>query len=252
MTKKLLTSLILVLVALTATAQIPDAPNPPRLVNDFAGVIGDVTAMEDTLEAFARNTSNRITVVTVNDLGDYAPYDFAYQLGRKWGIGSKEHNNGVVILIKPKNENGNGQAFIAPGYGLEGALTDALCKRIIEREMIPRFKENDYRSGIEAALRIIMPAAQGEFNEQQYLEEGDEDGDIVLGIFIIIFIAIIILYAFSDSSGTGNSSNTGTWGGGGIFIPGGGYSSRSGGSFGGGFGGFGGGSFGGGGAGGSW
>lgn len=235
---------------------VPQRPEPARLVNDLAGVLGDTKAMEDSLEEFARRTSNQIVVVTVKDLGGYDPTMLAYEIGQRWGVGGKKHNNGVVVLVKPKNDT-RGTATVAPGYGLEGALPDALCRRVVEREMIPHFKDNDYDGGVWAALKVIMPIAAGEYSEQQYMDsDGDELAAALAGLALAVGFFIVIILIFRKSGGSnGNSS---TFGGGGpiIFPPMGGGGSSFGGGGGssgfGGFGGFGGGSFGGGGASGSW
>ena len=242
-----------------AWAQIPPPPSPPRLVNDLAGVLGNTQELEDSLEAFARHTGNQIVVITVSDLGGYEPWEYAQQVGQQWGVGGKKFNNGMVVLVKPKTASSNGRAFIATGYGLEGALTDATCTQIVNREMIPHFKENDYAGGVWQAVSVLMPIAAGEYSEEQYVGDDNVANDVfdaLLVIFILVIIFIIISASKSGNSGGNNrGGDTGTWGG--PIIWGGGSSSwgsssGSGWSGGGGFGGFGGGGFGGGGGGGSW
>ena len=243
---------------------IPKRPTPPQLVNDFAGIIPDAQAMEDSLERFARETSNQIVVVTVNVLGDYDKAEFAQQLGQKWGVGNKKYNNGIIVLVKPKN-NTNGEVFIATGYGMEGPLPDALCSRIARNEMVPFFKDNDYSGGIWAALHKLMPIAKGEFDEETYMNEEDDEGAAAIIIFVALFLFVLLIGSINKDKnnrggGGGRRRKNGiddvieaaTWGailGSGSRHHGGGFG--SGGSFGG-FGGFGGGSFGGGGGGASW
>ena len=255
-------TLLLCLVALTLTAQVPARPDPPRLVNDFAGILGDCQWLEDSLERIAMETSNQICVVTMDDLGGYDKAMMAYSIGESWGVGKKGNNNGVVILIKPKTADSKGEAFIAPGYGLEGAITDATSTRIVNQEMIPYFKENDYLGGVWAGARVVRDLAIGEYNEEDYAQQGD-DGDALFALIMFIFIFALFMYLAHKSNqgnnGNRNNGDTGTWGGPIIFTSGsdwgrGGSSWGGGGSFGGGggWGGFGGGSFGGGGGGGSW
>ena len=259
-------------IAMQVSAQIPAKPNPPRLVNDFAKIFTaqQTAALEDSLVQFSRKTSNQVAIVTVNDLGGMAPSQFAYEIGEKWGVGGEKLDNGVVILIKPKTDT-KGEVFIATGYGVEGALPDASCSVIINREMIPSFKENDYYGGVNKALAVILPVLANEYSIEEY-EKGEEDKMIVgLAMLVagmaLVFIVIALVSKDQDNKNDRNG-NSGTFGGGngadvaaaillGSLL-GGRSSGRSGGSFGGGsfggggFGGFGGGSFGGGGAGGSW
>ena len=203
----------------TAAAQVPEKPAVPRAVNDFAGIFSasDAEYMNRALVSFADSTSNRIVVVTVNDLGGMEPAMFAYEIGEQWGVGSSKFDNGVVVLVKPKTASSSGQVYIAVGYGLEGAIPDAIAKRIVENEMIPRFRQEDYAGGVAAALNVLI--RNGPTNI------GHGGSSVADAIF------------WSSILGGGRSH-------------GGGF---SGGGFSGGFGGgFGGGSFGGGGAGGSW
>ena len=260
----LLVSLALGL-SFSVSAQIPDKPNPPRLVNDLAGIFSpqQVAVLEDSLVRYSKRTSNQVTVATVNDLAGMDASQFAYEIGEKWGVGGEKLDNGVVILVKPKNES-KGQAFIATGYGAEGVLPDALCSRIVNNVMIPEFKQNDYYGGVVKALDIILPVLAKEYT---IAETDDEDFDkaligLVMVIGTIVFVFLLIYLIDKDNKNNNDrNGNSGTFGGGGFIPPiifGGGHRSGGfggdsfgGGSFGG-FGGFGGGSFGGGGAGGSW
>ena len=258
---RLLALTVLCLAAFMAVAQVPPRPNPPRLVNDLAGILGDCQWLEDSLERIAVETSNQICVVTMDDLGGYDKAMMAYSIGEQWGVGKKGNNNGVVILIKPKTADSKGEAFIAPGYGLEGAITDATSTRIVNREMIPHFKENDYLGGVWAGVKTVRDLAIGEYNEEDYAQQDDDGALFGLIMFILIMAFFLYMAHKSNQGGNGNRNNgdTGTWGGPIIFTSGsdwgrGGSSwgGGGGGSFGGGWGGFGGGSFGGGGGGGSW
>ena len=262
--RRLLTAcLVLCFTTLTVTAQVPARPDPPRLVNDFAGILGDCQWLEDSLERIAMETSNQICVVTMNDFGGYDKAWMAYSIGEQWGVGKSDKDNGVVILIKPKTAEGKGEAFIAPGYGLEGAITDATSTRIVNNEMIPHFKEEDYLGGVWAGAQVVRDLATGEYNEKDYAQLSD-DGDALLALIMFILIFAFLMYLAhkmnQGNNGNRNNGDTGTWGGPIIFTSGndwgrGGSSWSGGGSWGGGggsWGGFGGGSFGGGGGGGSW
>lgn len=239
---------------------IPSAPSQPRLVNDFAGVLGSrADELEQVLVAFDDSTSNQITVVTVTSLDGYSVEEFAVELGRKWGVGSSR-DNGVVVLVKPKTRDSGGDVTIQVGYGLEGAITDAYCRRIIENQMIPAFKEEDYYKGIYNACDQLMKLASGEISEPR---SDDPSGFEILIWFVLpMVLFFVVLVILSKKSGGGGNDSTGSGGSRRPFIwigPGYGSSSSSGwggsshgGGWGGGFGGFGGGSFGGGGASGHW
>jgi len=247
--------LLFVVLSFGAFAQIPTKPNPPRLVNDFANIFtpSQRAELEHALVTIDDSTSNQICVVTVSDLGGYDKAYFAQQIGQTWGVGGKTHKNGIVILIKPKKDNERGEAFIATGYGLEGAIPDAICNRIIYQEMVPYFKQNDYYGGTVAGVNYLYRIAKGEIDIKKEKSSGKGRA-----IFIII-IMIVFIIIISKNKNNGNNKDGHTSYGGGILpwiLLGGsggfGGGSSSGGDSGGGFGGFGGGDFGGGGAGGSW
>ena len=231
-------------------AQLPSKPNPPRLVNDYTGSLTahQVSVLEHKLVAYDDSTSTQFLVLLVDDLQGFSVEQYATEIGHSWGVGQQGKNNGAVILVKPKKGSESGKVTISTGYGIEQYVTDATAKRIIEREMIPAFKENDYYTGIDNAVNVMMDLCSGKFTQDDY---NDEDG--IPGWLTLLFIIAIIVVFTKFSNGGGQS-----YSGGGsrtIWIPmgGGGF---SGGGFGGGssggFGGFGGGGFGGGGASGSW
>lgn len=222
---------------------IPKRPNPPKLVNDFTGTLTDyqVLALENKLVAFNDSTSNQVTVVIINSTGDYAIDEVALELGRKWGVGNKDKNNGIVLLIA-KNDR---KMTIQVGYGLEGALPDITAKSIIDHEIKPAFKENNYYRGIDLGTDAIIKATKGEYKAPANYGSKKKKGLSVSTIIIIIIVLLIIFGGAGSGGGTYVSrGGIGGWSGGGW--------SGGGGSSGGGFGGFGGGSFGGGGASGDW
>ncbi len=252
--------LFLFLIQSLAAQDIPTPMSPPRLVNDFANVFSETEkqALENKLRTYNDTTSTQIYVVTVKDLSGYAVSDYSFRLGEKWKIGQKTKDNGAVILIKPKNGNSRGEAFIAVGYGLEARINDAFAGRIVRNEMIPYFKNDDYFSGINAAIDTMMKRLSGEFDPD--MKEGDEGpSTFTIIAFIFFFIVFIRLISKKGGGGDQNIGGDGSSSGrrGPVFFPpimGGGRSGGfGGGGFGGGgFGGGGGGRFGGGGAGGSW
>lgn len=250
---------VLALLFSISLSALPARPEPPRLVNDLAGIFtsAQVNELESRLVAYDDSTTTQIAVLTVNDLQGYDASTFAIETHQKWQVGSKANNNGVLILVKPKTPDSSGEVFISVGYGLEGAIPDARAKRIINEIMIPHFIENDYYGAVKGACQMIIRLADGEGFEA---EPDLDSADVISGFFTLIFIIFILFLLFRNSKKNGGGQSGGSGGSrhsrrfdGPIII--GGSSGRSGGSFGGGFGGFGGfggGSTGGGGAGGRW
>ena len=239
--------------------QIPARPNPPRLVNDFTQTLtpDQQASLERKLVAYDDSTSNQIAIVIIPTTGDYDPVDYATKLGREWRVGNKKNNNGVVVLVA-KNDR---KVFIAPGYGLEGALPDITCKTIVENEILPNFRADDFYRGLDLGTTAIMKAAAGEYKPPAgYGNRGRKSSGrgSLLGFIIILIIIFMLMGRGGGGRGGGMFSRRGyggfggplIWGSGGGFSGGGFGGGSSGG--GGGFGGFGGGSFGGGGSGGSW
>ena len=248
----LLLGLLLVLIFGTGlNAQLPSPSNPPRLVNDYTGTLSasQINTLEHKLVAYNDSTSTQILVLLVDDLQGYSIEQYATEIGHSWGVGQKDKGNGVVILVKPKKGSERGEVNISTGYGMEQYVTDATGKNIIEKEMIPAFKEGDYYTGIDNAVNVIMALCSGKFTQDEY-----NDGEGIPGWLTLLFIIAVIIVFIKFSSGSGQN-----YSGGGsrtIWIPmGGGFGGGFGGGggfSGGGFGGFGGGGFGGGGASGSW
>lgn len=243
---------------------LPAKPNPPTLYNDFTKSKNFLTpeqaqAIENKLVAYDDSTSSQIAVVVVEELHGYDANTFATELGRKWGVGGSQFNNGVVILVSTGGGDGNRDVYIATGYGLEGAIPDMIAASIVDHELIENFREGNYYRGLDEAVDAIIKAAAGEYKAPPGY--GDKKPKITMRHIVIGIIILWIILAGIGRGGRGGgyASRRGyrgwwgpTWGGGlgGGSWGGGGWSGGGGG--GGGFGGFGGGGFGGGGAGGKW
>jgi len=260
--KKLFSIFILLLVSVVGFSQasfnpdelLKNKPSPQQLVNDYTKTLthDQYQALENKLIAFNDTTSTQIAVVIVPTLSGRDIADYNIELARAWGVGGKENNNGIVLLIAKDDRKLN----IAVGYGLEGALPDVTAKHILDDIVRPNFRGEDYYRGIEEGTDAIIQAVKGEYSAPE--NYGKKAGRVGKLIFLIIIVLIIL--AISSGKGGGGSfmSRRGfaAWtlanmlsGGGG--RGGGGWSGGGGGSSGG-FGGFGGGGFGGGGASGSW
>ena len=159
-----------IIVGDVCMAQVPEKPDSMMPIIDLAGIIKNdtlINTLNTRLDSLSRRTTNQIVVVTVNDLGKLEANQFATKLGREWGIGDKKSNNGVIILVKPRNDKGPGEVYIAPGRGLQGALPDVKCRYITDSIMVPHLKDGDYASGIEAAINYIEPIVIEEY-EYEY------------------------------------------------------------------------------------
>jgi uncharacterized protein len=250
---KRLAAILGLLGCLHAPAAEVIPPAPARYFNDYANVVSSATAdrLNKELEDFERQTSSQIVVAVYPKMqSDSSIEDYAVRVFRAWGVGQRTNNNGALLLVFVQDR----KMRIATGYGLEGALPDALCKRILDDEITPRFKAGDYDGGLGAGVTAMIAAAKGE-----YTGTGRTTNDgpgffssiwsLLKVLAIIAFIIFFVIYkAWSWSSWGGwmigstlggnwsNDRGGGSWGGGG---GGGGFSG-------------GGGSTGGGGASGSW
>lgn len=239
-----------------AAQDLPSPMQPPRLVNDFANLLSqqEEGLLEQKLRNYHDTTSTQIYVITVNDLQGYAISDFTIRVGEKWGVGQEGKDNGAIILVRPGVRNQRGEAFIATGYGLEDVIPDAIAKRVLERELLPRFRNNDFYAGFDKATSTMMELASGKYSADEYSSQGSFF--IVFPIIIFLTLIFVVLFNVNRTKGRSIGHNIpflialGMMSGG---RSSGGFGSFSsgGGSFGG-FSGGGGGSFGGGGAGGSW
>jgi uncharacterized protein len=232
-------------------AQIPERPDPPRLVNDFANVLkpNEREALEKKLVAYNDSTSTQIAIVTMPNLGGYDAASFSFELAEKWGIGRKNKNNGILILMSVQERD----VFIAPGYGIEAYIPDAIAKRIVNQYLIPNFRQGNFYKGFDEATNVMIGLLSGKFTADNM--DGNE---IPLWLIVLIIVIIVVLIILVNKSGGNSGGHTYTgrgyrpYRGGGPIIWGGGGAPSWGGGSSRGFGGFGGGSFGGAGAGGKW
>jgi uncharacterized protein len=241
--------------AVSAAEIIP--PAPKLYFNDYAGVVSSATAdrLNRTLEDFEKQTSSQIWVVVYPKMeSDSSIDDYAVRVARAWRVGQQGKNNGTVLFVFVQDRKMSIQA----GYGMEGVLPDALCIRIINDEIAPRFKSGDYDGGLSAGVAAMLAATRGEYKgtgRTAYENRGDGRRSSLHTIWVIFVIVLVILSFIGRRSRFGggwiiSSGGFGGWGGGGGWSGGGG----GGGGFSGGGGNAlgGGGSFGGGGASGSW
>ena len=231
---------------------IPTAPRDH--FNDYAGIVNRQTAaqLEAELTQFERESSNQILVAIYPHMqSDSSIEDYTVRVAQAWKVGTKQQKNGAVLFIFSQDH----KLYIQVGYGLEGVLPDATCKQIIENEITPRFRSQDFSGGVAAGVHAMIAATRGEYHGTGRTVADGRMGrsNGVSPIVIIAFIIIAVVFSIIRGRRSVGYSRGGrfiTYGGGWIGGGGGGGgggSSSSGGSFSGG-----GGSFGGGGAGGSW
>ncbi len=212
-------------------------------------------AIDGKLAALEKQSQRQLVVVTIADLGGYEIADYGFRLGDHWGIGDKERDDGVLLIVAPKER----KVRIEVGYGLEGVLTDALSGRIIRDAIIPRFKADDYPGGISAGVdaivnQLLLPPEEAQKVAQQAEQAGSRDSGNTEALFFILFILFFFVLPMLMRGRFGRAYRRGAapvilWG---PTIGGLGGTSRGGGGWsGGGFSG-GGGGFGGGGASGGW
>ncbi|MHA1517026.1 MAG: TPM domain-containing protein, partial [Alphaproteobacteria bacterium] len=194
------------LVALcVASASAPAAPEFPALtgrVVDIAGLLSpeDKAQITARLKALEDKSSDQVVVVTVPSLQGYTIEDFGYQLGRHWGIGTAELDNGALLIVAP-NER---KVRIEVGYGLEPVLTDALTKVIIENAMLPSFRAGDYAGGIKNGVRDITLSLTGDAAEVEARARARHDADkpAVDWFTILLYIAIFLLIIYLSRNST--------------------------------------------------
>lgn len=268
---------IIVAAVLIQSVVASDFPSPVGYVNDFAGVIDSESkdAMETLIRRFREQAGIEIAVVTIPSLGGMPIEEYSIELARRWGIGQKKENTGLMILIAPSERKWR----LEVGYGLEGDIPDGLAGEI-GRRMTPYFRAGRYGEGLLLGVQSVVQTIAA---KRGLAIEGVEKpvaparrarkapGGIVVGLFAAVFFVFLILafvfavIAASSRSRWPGRRRRGFWsdwywypiifsggGSGGFGGHRGGSSHGSGGSGFGGFGGFGGGSFGGGGASGSW
>jgi uncharacterized protein len=225
-----------------------DVPaKPAHYFNDYASLIDPRTAqqLDQRLQDFERQTSNQILVVVYPSLpADAAIEDFTQDAFRAWKPGQKGRDNGAILFVFVKDR----KMRIQTGYGLEGALPDAICKRIISDEMAPRFKAGDFNGGMTAAVDAMIAATRGEYKgigrtvaqERAQAQKGQDSMVELIILFVVLGIIALswlraarrgTVYTSSGSRGSGGIwwMGGGGGGGGGGFSGGGGDSGFSGG-----------------------
>jgi uncharacterized protein len=229
-----LAGILVFIIAPVLGSEIP--PKPAHYFNDYASLVSPATArmLDQQLENFERETSNQILVVIYKSLPEGAVLeDFAEDAFRAWKPGQQGKNNGAILFLFANDK----RARIQTGYGLEGALPDAICKRIISDELAPRFQVGDFNGGMTAAVDAMIAATKGEYKgsgrtaaEMRSRAKKSEDvlTDVAIIVFILGFIAFIFFRnlrrgtLYTNSGGPGGTWYIGGGGGGSGYSGGGG------------------------------
>lgn len=254
-------TMLAVLFASPAIAQ--EFPQLTGRVVDNANIIPDAeeAALSAKLEALETQSQRQVVVITLPSLQGYEISDYGYRLGREWGLGDAERNDGAILIVAP-NER---KVRIEVGYGLEPYLTDGLSALIIQQQILPRFREDDYSGGIEVGTDAIiqqleLPEAEAlavaaEANQERVTSGGFPVGALIWIAFLFFFFILpmlsgrgrrrrhggigstvgnIILWEALNAATRGSGSSHSSGGFGGFGGGGGGGFSGGGGSFGGG------------------
>ena len=221
--KRILFIITFLTVSFTSFAGVFDRPSELRLVVDSATAftVEQGAALTAKLDSFDIETSTQIQIYTTTNLYGYDIVDFAQRLGEGWGVGKAGFDNGIVIVYVPKTDTTTGEVAIQTGYGIESLIPDATCKRIIELEMIPRFKQDSVYEGFNRAIDVCISLTKGEFKADDY-QNNNSGGfwdwvfdHIVLcrvlgmvGIWVIILLVIVIYLVCTGGGGGGYSIDT--------------------------------------------
>jgi uncharacterized protein len=257
-----LAALALALLWPACASASPTFPELTGRIVDSANLLSpeDRSAVEGELKALEEKSSDQLVVVTLPSLQGYEIEDYGYQLGRHWGIGQKDKNNGVLLIVAP-NER---KVRIEVGRGLEPVVTDLMSKIIIENAIVPEFRKGNFSAGIRAGVRDLKDTLLGDAEAVKERARGLDHGDGPdwIGLLIIAFwIAVVLFIIYQQSRYAAKEATLGPQrrrrNGGIVVLPGGASDSWGGGGWssgGGGGGGCsgGGGDFGGGGSSGSW
>lgn len=201
--------LMLVAVPLGAAAE-PTFPKFTGLVVDDANVLpADVKArLTQKLEALQKDTNRQLVVATIGDAQGYPLEDYGYQLGRAWGVGLKDVNNGAILFIAPNNPAGQRGPRLEVGYGLEPVLTDALSSVVINQRMMPLLREGKIPDAMEAGADAVIEqlraspdeakartdAAVAAFNKEHQRRRTNSGGGFVafavIGGMFLIFMGL--------------------------------------------------------------
>ena len=260
--RNLLYSFVLILGSINighAQYEVPKKPALQTSVYDYVGLLSasQKASLEEKLIRYSDTTSTQMVIAIIGSSNGEELDLLGAKWGQEWGIGQKNKDNGILILLAKDDR----QVDINTGYGIETVITDRMAEQVINRIMIPQFKNGDYYAGLDQGTAALSQMLLGQYKgTPQRKSTSGSKGINFFPIIIIFFVIVFILSRFRGGGGRNggrrrggglldaiilSSLGRGGFGGGG----GGGFGGGGGGGFGGGFGG---GGFGGGGASGGW
>ncbi len=184
-------SLLTLIFLLPATLQALEPPPLKGRVNDYAGMLSEVTIknLEQTLERFEQETSSQVVVLTIPSLQGDSIERFSIQVVDTWQPGQRGKDNGVLLLLALKDR----QIRIEVGKGLEGVLPDITAGQIIRQRITPAMQNNKPDLAISSGVEAIIQATKGEFKSDNNRQQNDEDGTIAIaaGAFMVMFMAAL-------------------------------------------------------------
>ena len=188
--RRLLAIAALTRVALPAFAYTP--PPNDGFVTDAIGLLSpsEEQALEADLQAYAQETSNEIAILIVNDLQGEDIAEASVDVGRSWGVGGEQNDNGLLIFFKQSPTLGDREIFIATGYGLEGAVPDLVAKGVIEEDIIPRFRDGEYALGFAEGIEALKKHIGGEYTADRYARSDDGAWPFLIFIAFVLFDAV--------------------------------------------------------------
>ena len=191
--------LALLLLTASSVAVEPNFPPLTGRVVDNAGILDAATIQNLTgmLDQHERATGQQVVVVTLKSLGGFAIEDYGYRLGRHWGIGQKGRNTGAMLIVVPSER----KVRIEVGYGLEGTLTDAISRTIIDGDILPNFRRGDYNAGVLAGTASILTVLGGGTvtGTEAVTSSSAPPANWVLPLVIMIFFIFMLLRSLFGS-----------------------------------------------------
>ena len=168
---------------------------PTGYISDYAEALGDVSQLEQKLEAFEQETTNEVYVAVVNSLGEASAEDYTTTLFNKWNVGKENLDNGALFLVGVNDR----QVYIKAGYGLGSTLTEEIRREIISNEVTPAFSAGDFTVGVEKGTGAIIAAIQGDYRQAEEPENGSGRW-IFLLVLLLVVLTVVVISRNGDSS----------------------------------------------------